>query len=301
MTSTHKIKLPSHGTVAYRWSGTGGAAVILLNGSVFNYNQWDLFPLRILRRRLRGKVRFLQYDYLGYGRSSDRTNPIRMTAFADELVVLMNALGIDQAHLFGSSQGSMVGQAMLFRYPKRVRSFCGMGNPCFWVGGIGDSDEWRAEQMVRMEKMEQQFGGLEGEEAAKAMIEHYYLKRFLGRSANGISMELKAQFMRRFAQSALAGLRTDTALALFRYYLGDIQQEADEFEYGLSQVDLPVLLLNGTNDRITTADDALALQKSIPGSQIELLKGVDHMGPYYSYRQARKVFPRYAEFLGRLL
>ncbi|HEY77010.1 MAG TPA: hypothetical protein G4O00_12710 [Thermoflexia bacterium] len=36
-----KVELPGRGTVAYQWTGEGPETVVLINGSVFNYHQWD--------------------------------------------------------------------------------------------------------------------------------------------------------------------------------------------------------------------------------------------------------------------
>jgi pimeloyl-ACP methyl ester carboxylesterase len=123
------VELAERGTVAYQWSGSGPEVVVLVNGSVFNYHQWDMQALPRLRRALDGRVRFLQYDYVGVGGSSAKTVPFRMFDLADELRALLDALSVERAHLLGISKGSLVGQAFLIRYPKRALSFCGLGNP----------------------------------------------------------------------------------------------------------------------------------------------------------------------------
>ena len=77
------IALPSQGSIAYRWSGDGPETVVLVNGSVFNYHQWDKQALPILKRGLGGRCRFLQYDYVGVGGSSAKTTSFRMLDLAD--------------------------------------------------------------------------------------------------------------------------------------------------------------------------------------------------------------------------
>jgi len=57
--------LQGRGTVAYQWTGDGPETVVVVNGSVFNYHQWNRQALPILHRGLGGRCRFLQYDYVG--------------------------------------------------------------------------------------------------------------------------------------------------------------------------------------------------------------------------------------------
>ena len=123
------VELAGRGMVAYQWTGDGPETVVLVNGSVFNYHQWDRRALPILRRGLGRRCRFLQYDYVGVGGSSAKTAPFSMLDLADELRDLLDALSVECAHLLGISKGSLVAQAFLIRHREGVRSFCGLGNP----------------------------------------------------------------------------------------------------------------------------------------------------------------------------
>ncbi|MFD8493690.1 alpha/beta fold hydrolase [Amycolatopsis sp. NPDC059657] len=45
---------------------------------------------------------------------------------AGDTICLMDALGIDKAHLVGASMGAMIAQELTIHYPERVRSLCSM-------------------------------------------------------------------------------------------------------------------------------------------------------------------------------
>jgi len=72
------VDLSSRGSVAFQWSGSGPETVVLINGSVFNYHQWDRQAMPVLDRGLGQHCRFLQYDYIGVGGSSAKTKPFSM-------------------------------------------------------------------------------------------------------------------------------------------------------------------------------------------------------------------------------
>jgi len=46
----YRQALQGRGTVAYQWTGDGPETVVVVNGSVFNYHQWDRQALPILHR-----------------------------------------------------------------------------------------------------------------------------------------------------------------------------------------------------------------------------------------------------------
>ena len=62
------------------------------------------------------------YDHRGVGRSAPA--PLVSTAeqLADDLLRLMDALGIEQAHLVGHSTGGAIGQHLALKQPERLRS-----------------------------------------------------------------------------------------------------------------------------------------------------------------------------------
>ena len=65
--------------------------------------------------------RTIRYDVSGYGRSSEQVEGVQFTHAVD-LIRLMDALGIEQAHLVGLSMGGFIGADMLGCTPERVRS-----------------------------------------------------------------------------------------------------------------------------------------------------------------------------------
>jgi len=37
------VDLPGRGIVAFQWSGSGSETVVFINGSVFNFHQWEKY------------------------------------------------------------------------------------------------------------------------------------------------------------------------------------------------------------------------------------------------------------------
>lgn len=62
------------------------------------------------------------YDHRGVGRSSPAPLVSSAEQLADDLLRLMDALGIERAHLIGHSTGGAIGQHLALRAPQRLRN-----------------------------------------------------------------------------------------------------------------------------------------------------------------------------------
>ncbi len=103
----------------YTEYGSGDAWVVLLHG--------QLMPRRMhqpLARSLAAEgLHVVTLDLLGHGRSDRPDNPLRysMTAFAGQVVALLDHLGAEQAVIGGTSLGANVSLEVAVSSPERVR------------------------------------------------------------------------------------------------------------------------------------------------------------------------------------
>src|SRR6478672_2757307 len=103
----------------YTEYGAGDAWVVLLHG--------QLMPRRMqqpLARALAAEgLHVVTLDLLGHGRSDRPADPLvySMTAFADQVVALLDHLGAEQAVIGGTSLGANVSLEVAVIAPERVR------------------------------------------------------------------------------------------------------------------------------------------------------------------------------------
>lgn len=129
------------------WEAVGaGEPLVLIHGHSFDRTMWDP-QMRALSQRFR----VIRYDMRGYGRSS---LPDESLAFshAGDLVMLMDALGVDKAHLVGLSLGGAVATDMLALHPQRLLSAtCASGDIFDFIPG---PDEPWTEEAIAARRVE---------------------------------------------------------------------------------------------------------------------------------------------------
>lgn len=102
----------------YDLSGPDGAPVLALSNSLgTTLAMWDGLAVH-----LRGRYRILRYDTRGHGASPARDAATGIEDLADDLLGLLDALGLATAHLAGLSLGGMTVQAVAAKAPERVLS-----------------------------------------------------------------------------------------------------------------------------------------------------------------------------------
>jgi 3-oxoadipate enol-lactonase len=102
----------------YEFHGPDDGEPLILNNGVFmNTTSWA-FQLPDLSRR----YRVLAYDMRGQGQSEHPQGEYSLDLHADDLVALMDAVGLRQAHMVGTSYGGELNLVLGVRYPERCRT-----------------------------------------------------------------------------------------------------------------------------------------------------------------------------------
>ena len=97
-------------------TGTGDPVLMIMGLGLSGGAWWRTVP--VLSRSLR----VITFDNRGVGRSRARLPSYTTEAMADDAVSVLDAAGVDAAHIYGFSLGGMVAQQLALRHPGRVRS-----------------------------------------------------------------------------------------------------------------------------------------------------------------------------------
>ena len=102
----------------YEIHGEGEPVVLIagLNSDHTLYQKLGIIP------RLAERYKVVAFDNRGVGQSGKPDIPYSIEMMADDTAGLLHALGIEQAHLLGTSMGGRIATALALRHPQQVKS-----------------------------------------------------------------------------------------------------------------------------------------------------------------------------------
>jgi 3-oxoadipate enol-lactonase len=173
----------------------------------------------------------------------------RLADHADDLVALLDALGVVSAHVVGASLGGLVALWLAVRHPDRVRGAVFAGA----AARFGTPEVWRERaDAVRL-------GGTGA--VVDLVLGRFFSERFRREEADVVARF--ADVLRRQSPEGYVG----TCLALRD---ADLRSE-------VSSIRAPSLVVVGDEDVSAPPSDAEALRAAIPGARLIVLEGAGHL------------------------
>jgi 3-oxoadipate enol-lactonase len=111
-----RVRLADHETLVAQ-GGAAGPAVVLIHALGLDWRMWA----PVLERLSPGR-RVFAYDLRGHGWAAGSPVPFTMTDAAADLVGVLDALGLDRAHVVGLSYGGGIAQTAALANPERFES-----------------------------------------------------------------------------------------------------------------------------------------------------------------------------------
>ena len=230
------------------WDEQGqGEPVLLIMGLSYSSDMW--FRTRPV---LAAQYRTIAFDNRGAGRSDVPPGPYSIALMASDAAAVLDAAGVDSAHILGVSMGGMIAQEFVIQYPHRVRSLV-LG--CTAPGGIHSIP---AEASVNQTLMSR--NSMTHEAAAEAIIPFIY-----DPGTPRARIEEDIAMLRPWIQ------RPEGFMAQL---LGIVAWEGYS---RLSRIQAPTLVIHGECDRLVPAGNAELLATRIPGAKLVMLPHASHI------------------------
>jgi pimeloyl-ACP methyl ester carboxylesterase len=112
-----QVTLPTGATVGMTDSGGEGPVVVFSHGFLMNHT---MFGPQV--EALRDAYRVVTYDERGHGEAEPPGNPWSYWDMADDVLAILDHLGVERAVLAGMSQGGFLSMRAALRAPERVRA-----------------------------------------------------------------------------------------------------------------------------------------------------------------------------------
>jgi 3-oxoadipate enol-lactonase len=195
------------------------------------------------------RYRVILYDKRGHGLSDATAAPYSIDDHTDDLLALLDHLGIGKASLIGLSVGGMIAQRIAVRSPDRVQSI----SLCCTAAKIGTAELW-ADRIGAVET-----GGIEP--IADAVLQRWFTPTFHESRAD-----------------ELAGWRNMLVRTPVHGYAGTCAAIRDaDLRPDAGRIAVPTLCVAGDQDGSTPADLVKETADLIPGARFALIEGAGHI------------------------
>lgn len=194
-----------------------------------------------------------------------------LSDMADDCVGLLDALGVETAHLVGASQGGMIAQAVAIRHPERVLSLTSIMSTTGDVA-VGQPHPEALPALLTRPPADRE-GFIDFVVGAWKVI-----------GSPGFEVDEEALRARAGASYDRGIFPEGTARQLVA-----IIASGDRTE-DLRRLDVPATVIHGTNDILVDVSGGKATAAAIPGARLELIEGMGHDLP-------RAVWPRLVDLI----
>lgn len=210
-------------------------AIVFSNSLGTNYSMWQAQIEHFQKHYY-----VICYDTRGHGQSTAPQGPYHLEQLGQDVIALLDHLGVQLASFCGISMGGLTGQWLAVHYPQRFHRVI----VCNTAAKIGIETAWldRA-KLVREQGLAQ---------IAATAASRWFTESFI--QSQAATVELLSQHLAAGSAEGYASCCEALAKA-------DLRED-------IKTISVPVLIVAGQFDPVTTVDDAKQMLAAIPGSQL---------------------------------
>ena len=223
-------------------------AIIFIHGFPFNKSMW----VRQMEE-LKANYRVIAYDIRGYGHSDDKSQDSSIELFKRDLIGFMDAIRLDKAILCGLSMGGYIALRAISSHPDRFEALVLCDTSC-----MADTPESKAKRMLTIASIKKN-GTVE---YAQEVINNLFTPESF--STIGAEIAVMKDEIANISRQTLC--KTILALA-----------SRKETCSKLSGIKVPVLIMVGSEDKITPPATAKFMHDKVKGSAMVVLEHAGHI------------------------
>jgi pimeloyl-ACP methyl ester carboxylesterase len=239
----------SRGANLYYETAGSGPPVLLISGQGMTLAAWWRTVGELSR-----SFRVVTFDNRDIGRSSRTAWPYVVAQMAEDAISVLDAAGVERAHVYGMSLGGMVAQELAIRHSDRVSALV-----------LGSTTAGGPEAIVDPQPLTffVRVGAMAPEEAEWAAVPYNYSLRTRRERGDRIAEDIARRIEH----------QTDTLA-----YLHQVAAAATHNTVGrLGLIKAPTLVVNGEEDIVMPPLNGRLLAQGIPGAQLKTWPDAGHL------------------------
>ncbi|UCC16943.1 MAG: alpha/beta hydrolase [Dehalococcoidales bacterium] len=237
--------------IYYEIHGEGEPLVLIMGLGGDHFRWFRILPL------LAENFKVFTFDNRGVGKTDKPDIPYSMEMMSDDVAGLMDAVGIEKAHVFGISLGGMIAQNFALLHPDRIISLV-LG--CTFCGGKHtiSSEERTGPGVLDPSLIETMLP----EERAVEMLPALYSLEFIDNNQDFVDIQI--EYAKNNPPDIIGYRRQMGAAGTHNTY--------DR----LPEIKIPTLVIAGDKDVLISVDNSRLIASRIPNAELVILKGMGH-------------------------
>jgi len=207
----------------------------------------------------------ITFDNRGVGATAGKT-PKTIAEMALDTRAFIHALGYSKVDIVAFSMGGFIAQEILLHEPELVRKAV--------LAGTGPAAGEGIDKVTRVTYID----------LFRSIFSFKDIKTFLFFNRNEVGKDAAKQFIARLKERTEARDKKQS-LGSFQRQLKAIHAWALQEPQDLSVIKIPVLVVNGDNDRMVPSRNTYDLNKRIAGSELIIYKDSGHGGIFQYYNE----------------
>jgi pimeloyl-ACP methyl ester carboxylesterase len=235
----------------YEVHGEGEPLLLIMGLSLTSKSWFRTIPA------LSENYQVIVFDNRGVGLSGKPNTPYSIELMAEDTRAVLDAAGVDSAHVYGISMGGMIAQRLALKYPERIRSLI-LG--CTTSGGINHVQPSADVSMLMLSRAS---SPASPEEMAWATAPILYSQSFLENHKDLVAEDVER--------------RIEIPVLPYAYMLQLQACLAHDTYEEIDQIKSPTLVLHGDADRLVPYENGVTLAEKIPNAEFLTIQGAGHI------------------------
>jgi epoxide hydrolase-like predicted phosphatase len=264
-----------------------GEPLVLISGATTVGRYWcDEFCLDLVKRG----YYVTRFDHRDVGFSSKHPDDYSVHHLADDVAGIIQALGVEKAHLMGHSMGGYVAQMTAVLHPEKVKSITVLS-----AGPIGHTEEtsrpFNEEEQKLIRKAQELLNAPRPSGPYEDIVNHYHKSQTCMAGEMGADKDLLHPYLEDLSSSPHSHEQSLKHVQMMMRFM----HEMENWSPSLSKIKCPVLVIQGGLDNIIPANrGGLALHKAIEHSELLFLPKMGHM--LFNRELQHTITERFEEF-----
>jgi pimeloyl-ACP methyl ester carboxylesterase len=230
-----------------------GEPLVLIQGFGGGHEGW-FFQTRSFRKH----HRVIVFDNRGMGKSDKSPEPYTIVTMTEDTINLMDYLGLEKAHILGTSLGGIVAQELAISYPERVNKLVLVSTHT----GEGEVSDVHPD-LIRVLGID--------EEAKEMNLESVDFHESIGTIvALSFNRKIYRTILVPMAKYQIRRVGIDGYLEQMKAVQGHVTYDR------LERIEAQTLVLTGSEDRIVSSRASKRIAELIPDSKLVVVEGGSH-------------------------